>query len=405
MKIGLVGMAPLPQKNASPVLFGQLRTWSILRFLQHHDFDIELFLLSDSADIDGHIIHSPHTAQAVSKLCERVDCIVTAGPFLPALILDALDPNIPLFLDWPSDPLADQHAKRLVTEINQSDESIVLEIVHRALRRADAISVISQRQYWAVLGQLLLLGREDTPIYVVPIAYDFPEKPIAKKKSASAILLSGSLNTWLNIDIILQTIHECPELHLHCTGGVVSHNPQAQDIVYRWKNLLNERLCLHGWLNSSELNEVLSDANIGVWLDNEGIEPLLGSRTRALFYIWHGVKIIASNTTELAAFLESEGALVQWDLDVNFKELIERANAIDIPSAQELCIQYFSPQRIYMPLLNWLNDPKHLLREDRDWINEENQRLRRELQAIFSSKTWRISNALHKFISFQHRKN
>ena len=143
---------------------------------------------------------------SLSTFC---DVIITAGPFLPALVLPYLNRKTPIWMDWPSDPLADGLSKYTVQKnINWSD---IQNASRKALSRADAFGVISQRSKDALIGQLMLLGRVDQNFYsegihVTPVVCKFPEKIyIARdndiqKKSTFDILICGSLNTWFDVD-------------------------------------------------------------------------------------------------------------------------------------------------------------------------------------------------------------
>lgn len=394
MKIGLLGCSPLPTPQEKLTTFAQLRTWSMLKFLEEQGYSVQAFLLSDQ-DSHGHNVYQESTFQAVKTFCQDCDVLITAGPFLPALVLDAIPEEIPLWLDWPSDPLADQHAKREVTQSSSADESIVQEIVRRALFRADAIGVISVRQRWASLGQLLLLGLEDRPISVCPIAYDFPFRVQKQESKGQDILLSGSLNTWLNLERITEILRIDPNIKLHCTGGSVAHFPETKAQIKQLERRFPSQFLHHGWLEEQELQQVIAQCKYATWLDQGAIEPLLGSRTRALFAIWNGLKIFGSAETELAEFLVAHNAMVAWHPDENTPYILESAEKLDCEEAQNLCQMYFSPLKTYEPLLRWLSNPQRVPKKVTDFPMLENQALRRELRAVYQSKTWRISNKIH----------
>ena len=49
----------------------------------------------------------------------------------------------------------------------------------------------------------------------------------------------------------------------------------------------------------NELDAVVKQCQSGVWADRLGIESTLGSRTRALFYLWNGLTPVGTLNTEL----------------------------------------------------------------------------------------------------------
>lgn len=390
MKIGLLGCSSLPHQTT----FAQLRTWSMQRFLEKQKLHVASFLLSDS-DIHGHNVYEQKTMDALSAFCKNIDILITAGPFLPALVLDGIPENIPLWLDWPSDPLADFHAKQLVSQTTISDHSIVQELIRKAFFRADAIGVISQRQAYASLGQLLLLGYEMTPVSVIPIAYDFPFSPQTKQALAEDILIAGSMNTWLDLRQIVETLGTAQARNIHITGGYVPHFPEGKQLIKELQDRFTN-LKYHGWIAEPELENVIRKCQYSVWLDQGDIEPLLGSRTRALFSIWHGLKIFGSTKTELADFLMRQQAMVEWDgrkpADIVFRQLAE----INVEHAQSVCKQYFSPDVVYAPIVEWINNPVRVKKQPQDSVFLENQSLRREIRSVYQSSTWKILNRVHK---------
>ena len=103
--------------------------------------------------------------------------------FLPALAASWSDPSVPIWIDWPSDPMADWNARLNAVDSNCSSEAeaAVIEVSTAALNRADALGVISHRQKWATLGQCFCLAdimlNPKKLINVIPVAYDFPQAP------------------------------------------------------------------------------------------------------------------------------------------------------------------------------------------------------------------------------------
>ena len=157
------------------------------------------------------------------------------------------------------------------------------------MNRADAMGVISKRQYFASIGQRLLLECTDIPIEHIPIAFDFrtKEAPTLVAQGTTVASFSGSNNPWLDLDRLSNLLDEQT---VHCTGMDVHHLPDRPP---------TENWIQHGWLKDVDLQALLSQCSFGVWTDNEGVEPLLGSRTRALFYIWSGLTPIGDDTTEI----------------------------------------------------------------------------------------------------------
>lgn len=388
MNIILLGQGPLPSEHDSFCTFPQLRTWSMLQFLrQHTSANIDLILLNDGTPLasDGdHKECNVYSATDMKSLYEHVqnaDAIVTAGPFLPLIALLHIPTHIPVWLDYPSDPLADRECKHKRSNIPHTEYNFITELVQFAMHRADAMGVISRRQSYASLGQRLLLDCASIPIQYVPIAFEFPHAKSSPQKTTNQnALLSGSNNSWLDIQRLESLLGHRT---VHCTGMDVQHI-DGTTIPDQWNN--------HGWLTESDLQKIIEQCSFGVWADATGNEPILGSRTRALFYIWCGLTPIGDGTTELAEMLIDQGCMNSWSHPNPFSH-------IDIEAAQQFCADRFAPSSVYTPLLNWLERPTLAHRTRSSGVEMENLKLRAELQTIYETKTWRWGSKLHRLYS------
>ena len=97
----------------------------------------------------------------------------------------------------------------------------------------------------------------------------------------------------------------------------------------------------------------------------KALEPLLGSRTRALFYIWSGLTPIGDDTTELAQVLASNRCMNTWNQEHPFE-------SIDIQQAQQFCMEQYAPDVVYTPLQLWLQTPTLRHRPPSGETHEEN---------------------------------
>lgn len=184
---------------------------------------------------------------------------------------------------------------------------------------------------------------------------------------------------------------------IHLTGGGVSHFPEGEELLKQLQHDFPE-LQYHGWLREAELLNVLKKCRYSTWLDQGEIEPLLGSRTRALFAIWHGLKIFGSPQTELAQFLIEKKAMVPWNENIPISSVFDRLSELDPRHAQDICHQYFNPAVVYAPILRWLDSPLRIKKASTDYPVLENQRLRRQLRGIYASRTWKITNRIHRLL-------
>ena len=384
MKVVLLGQTPLPSSEVSFTTFPQLRTWSMYRWLQKNaptlNLTVELQLLHDGNHREGLNVHHLEDMKRLYHSVLDADAIVTAGPFLPLIALLHIPDSIPLWLDYPSDPLADRQSKHTITPIPTSEYQFISEICRHAMHRADAMGVISNRQVFASLGQRLQLGCPAIPIKYTPIAYDFPhDGPKINPNRTGDVVVSGSNNSWLDLDRLSRLLQDQT---VHCTGMSVRHL-NDRPLPGTWTQ--------HGWLEDSDLQTLLSQCSYGVWTDTKCAESLLGSRTRALFYIWSGLTPIGDTTTELGTDLANAKCMNTWDQKNPF-------TPIDIERAQQFCVDNYDPDTVYAPLRTWLTSPNLRHRPPSPSIHDENLRLRRELDGIYASKTWRWGSKIHAWI-------
>jgi hypothetical protein len=394
--------------------FPVLRTWSMRRALERNGHSLICFPIS--ADL----VDRPETQTELLRLSSECDAAVTAGPFLPARILDCLAETCPIWLDWPSDPLADAHARSHAPAggLGELEWAAVTEAAAMGLHRGDAFGVIGSRQRLATLGQLLLTGRREQilqdMVHSVPIAFDFPH-PMETPKPHPAdgflrVALCGSANTWLDDGELCRgldrAMNRLPGLEVCILGGpVAGHYIEGWKRMVHWAEGHPGRVDLEEWPEQEAFLRKMRDCHVGVWLDRPGMEPLLGSRTRALLYAWLGLEMVGSPATELASELEELGALRPAR---NAIELCKQLEQIaEAPRPQELRIREqaqlarrLSPALCYAPLLGWLEDPRRIPCNASAQAEMAAQlaALRRELKSVHSSATWRVGSRLHRLV-------
>ncbi|MAA79542.1 MAG: hypothetical protein CL916_09805 [Deltaproteobacteria bacterium] len=387
-KILLIGHGPQINSASTIVAFPQLRTWSMQRYLQSL----------------GHSVHTIYVDNKEKKLPNAdYDVAITAGPFASAYAALSLPDTIPLWLDWPSDPRADLHARLHSTgSLPEPSEQTFVTMLHTlSLRRADAIGVISKRQYWATLSSMIDWRIHDPDIhkkiYTVPIAFDFPFPQTAHNRTEKKnIALAGSINSWFDaqksFQLLNKIVKELPQINIHIFGGRVSHHITPNCPLQNWHH---KQVHHHGWLSNNDFYTSLCKQDIGFWLNHQGVEPLLGSRTRALLFAWMGMDIAASCDTELMQNLCSEKLV--WNI-----RTAEDLSTAMIGRTQhgkklkEYCRETYSPSAVYAPIGQWLRAPKRYKHPHKDNVSDEIYRLRQTILAIHNSPTWRWGSRLHQ---------
>jgi len=351
------------------------------------------------------------------------DVVVGGGPYDAARLASLIAGDCPLWVDIPGDPFAEAQAKAVHSgESGHTRE--MLGAYGVALQRADAFSVVSAAQRYALQGQLGLLGRlEVAPLdhewlHVLPVGYDFgalPQQPPRASPAAELVVaLCGGYNTWTDGEGLLQglllAMERAPGLRVLSTGGAIAGHHTKTYAAFKSGALASpfaHRFSFHGWVSHSELPGILEAAHVGLCLDRPGVEPELGSRTRVLFYLHQGLSVVATTRTELCGELAEKG-LIQGvpiqDSTALSKVLValcKRATTGDeVAKAQALLHAKFSPSKVFLPLQDWVNKPRRVSagKDPSGELAEELVRLRAELAAVYASPAWRVSGVAERAV-------
>ncbi len=413
-RVLLIGRGPLPAPAQRHTGFAQLRTAHFLTALRSAGHAVDLLLIE--ADEEKGLLDRG------CQLAQAAEVVVSAGPHRPAAVAAAVAGDRPTWIDLPGDPLAEQQAVCLAPGscVTPTRMAAAQASALAALLRADHLSVISERQRSACLGQLLVLGRsleQEVPVSTVPIAYDLPlARSDARALPPSGplrLLLCGAVAPWLDD----QTLAEGLDLALarerrlevvFAGGAVAGHYEAGAARLQAWAQASPHanRITWHGWVPHQDLEGILQRCHVGLCLDRPGTEPHLGSRTRVLLYAWAGLHIAASPRCELV------GALVDQDLATalpvgdpegladRLQGLCERPPSADrARAASEWLERNFAPLALAAPLVAFAGAPQRRPQGARPEarLAEEIESLRAQLAAVHRSPTWRTLSRLHRF--------
>jgi len=353
----------------------------------------------------------PAALSALRRAAAPAGLIVSAGPFWPGLAAAALVGDRPWWGDLPGDPFAEAQAVALRSPADPARAAAALEAGLAVLLRADRISPISEAQGSAAWGQLGLLGRLPVPheelVQTIPVGAlpDVPRPPPAPPPPLRVGLL-GALTAWLDVEGLAAALERAwargLPVELHRTGGPVPGQAQDGGALDRLSARFPGRIIDHGVIPEAELAARLAPLHAGLVLDAPGLEPRLGSRTRALLCAAHGIELICTPTTELCRALVAAGGA--WPVSsgepgglVDTFEALLRSPAARAPAARAWVHQNADPRGLAAPLRAFLERPRRAapgalpidaLRADRD-------RLQAALDAVHQSPTWRALSPAH----------
>ncbi|MEM6793660.1 MAG: glycosyltransferase family 2 protein [Acidobacteriota bacterium] len=196
----------------------------------------------------------------------RPEAIVGAAP-VPSLRASELAADeVPIWIDLFGDPLAEAQAKAMASGGGDT-ASAYLRLMNRVLGRGDVFSAVSERQKWAVVGQLGLAGRlggataGEPLVHVMPCAaLELGQEPEDSAQAGSAkrgtgadgeasalgdlpdgailALWSGSFNTWCDAPTLFEAVEQAmdarPQLIFAVTGGAVrGHDETTYETLLR----------------------------------------------------------------------------------------------------------------------------------------------------------------------------
>jgi len=435
-RVLLIGLGPLPSEDPETMGFGQLRTQGFLDALLEQGHTVGLITIQSTNTTAPaaygttfHLRLQPEKAGWLASAREAeqafgAERIVTAGPYNPGRVGAAIADARPFWMDVPGDPFAEAQAKTAFgADATAADAHARASLP--GLLTADAFSVISDPQRYAMLGALGWSGRlaqlkpNQKVVHVVPIAYDFgtltEQQGRTRAPGAPLVLaLTGGFNTWFDTDTLLgaliPTLHKHPSVSVICTGGAIEgHNTDD----YRHfctrieQEQLVDRVALHGWVPHDRLPTILQEAHLLLCLDRPGIEPELGGRTRVLFGLHQGLEVLANASCEQVKSLASAGhvdTFPQGDTTAFTEALESHLHRPQTPErisrAQAYLQSTYAQHSALAPMLNWLEHPYRFPALETGTtavaLQNESDVLRAELDAIHRTPTWRTLGAIQR---------
>lgn len=326
---------------------------------------------------------------------EGGDFVVTAGNGPPLRAAVRAAGARPLWLDLPGDPFAEAE----IAAQHAADPAVVLAeaaaAVLPALMRADAISVISERQRIATEAMLRALGRFEVPVRVLPIAMDFGLPAGPARGPGGAVALIGGFNHWLDearlAEVLLRARRRAPLRIIATEGAIPGHHLEGWA---RFRARMGDALEMLGEVGHEALPAALAGASLSLLVDRPCREAELGSRTRVLFARHLGLRVVATPATELVAGLAAEGQVdAAWEDEALVEALLAARPAPDA----EVLRRRWSLEATTAPLRAWR--PRRAPgagAEALAQLVQARDAALAELAAMHASPTWKLLDRLHR---------
>jgi len=375
-----------------------------------------LILVGDRSDRGFAALRTRHFASALDGFPLEVvdwrepgeprgfDAVVSASNYGPTRVATRLaGDDHPLWIDVAGDPFAEA---QLVGGPAAATES--LATWGQALARADAFSVVCAPGAHALHGALGAIGRlpllrpGDEGVAVLPVAMDFPDPAGAPRGAGTTVALAGGFNTWFDDETLaagLMLAMDEGDARCIVTGGAIEgHYSEGYARFRQAVSRHEERFTFHEWLPHDRVAAALEPAHLLVTLDRPGPEAALGSRTRLLYALHRGLRVVTTGASPLARELACDGlaTLVPPAHEVG-RDAAARALAREIlsprpaPTADALRSR-LSVAATTGPLRAWASNPLARPRVATPFapLLAERDALRAELAALRGSVSYRV---------------
>lgn len=246
------------------------------------------------------------------------DVIVAVNSY-PAYICSKLKVSAPVWADLNGWIMAEGQAQAFKSGSNDY-LAHYFEIEKNVLRMGDKFSSVSQRQKFAVLGELAFLGRLNGHTFgyefcevvgnateefeneevVEDIGLDLPEE-------AFVVLWIGGYNTWVDEITLFKGLEEVMKKHADVyfvsTGGEIKGLDNKTFANFRAmieESEFRDRFKFMGWIDSALMPSLYRRGAVGLNVDKNCVETSTGARNRINEMMKFGLPVITTSGSEIA---------------------------------------------------------------------------------------------------------
>jgi GT2 family glycosyltransferase/glycosyltransferase involved in cell wall biosynthesis len=263
----------------------------------------------------------------LQRICdqERPDAMVAVHTY-GAWLATRLGTEAPLWADLNSYAMAEAQARAAL----EGSDAAMAEAWQReraVLARADAFSVVSMRQKYAIIGELFAVGRlasanygEDRVHYlpnaIENLPYRHREGVLRGGLVAEddfVVLWAGGYNTWTDVDTLFDgltaAMREEPRVTFVSLGGALPG--RDENTFYRFRarveeSDLKDRFVFVGWAPNEAVPNYYFESDVGINTDRFSYQMLIGCRYRILDMLRAGLPVITTLGTEISEIIRDQ---------------------------------------------------------------------------------------------------
>ncbi|QQR72211.1 MAG: glycosyltransferase [Holophagales bacterium] len=338
------GLCPLPVENTLKSHGPGLRSWQLARSLAHDGHEVRLLAMRISdgylagegpseEEIDGvrvirvsesELLRSNRVSHEISRW--EPDAVVGATIY-GSYALARAKPRQPFWADQFGHVMAEAQAKAAL-DGNNRVLPYFWQLVQPVLARCDKLSVVSEHQRFAAIGELGTTGRlsaetcgyeftEVIPCAQVPFPDPHPALPALRGTQVPAdaflAIWSGSYNVWSDVQTLFSGIEsamqEDPSIHFVSTGGEIHGQDETTYRDFRSlveRSAMRSRFHLEGWVRAARVPDYWAEADLGILAERPIYEGWLGSKNRVVQWMGFGLPVLYNRVGTLGDLLEAE---------------------------------------------------------------------------------------------------
>lgn len=350
-RILMAGLCPLPFENTEKSFGPGIRTWQMAASLAAAGHSVKLLALripgtyrpveigeSGQEERAGVFIErldegrffDPATFAAA--LAEGPDAVVGATLY-GSYVLARHAPQCPFWADQFGHVMAEAQAKALLEKANWPIAHF-WNLLTPILRHADHLSVVSERQRWAAIGELGMAGRLGHEncghelVSVMPCAL-IPRPPLPPPEPAErllrgkvfpaeafAVFWSGGYNVWSDVGTLFAALEAAmerePRLHFVSTGGEIGGHDEKT--YRRFANAVEgsahrDRHHLLGWVEADLVPRYQAEMDLGILTEIPIYEGQLGHKNRVVQWMGGRLPVLYNRVGDLGDLLGENGEL------------------------------------------------------------------------------------------------